>query len=156
MQSIRQKRPEAAALGGRTARRKRLHVKRAMPCGGVQSGLLLPVVPRMVGVTRRCFAWESFPVVPQMDFGPAGAPHGTLFPRRRLEWSQKPAGASHGALRTFPPVCCRRAPRATSPRRDFPIASLCMLSFELHEQLKCCRERLQYTAMVLVTVCTQC
>ena len=95
--------------------RKGLHVKRIFFCGGVQSGWLFLVMPRVVGVTRRCSAWDLFLVVSRVDFGPAGASHGTLGPWRSLGWSQQPAGASHGSSAYAPFHDCRRKCRPSWP-----------------------------------------
>ena len=51
-----------------------------MTYGRLRSEWLLLVVPRVVGVIRRCFAWDLFLVVFRVDCGPAGAPCGALGP----------------------------------------------------------------------------
>ena len=66
---------------------------------------LFLVVPRVVGVTRRCFAWDLFLVVLRVDFDPAGASRGTLGLWWSLGWSQKPAGASLGVVAHIPLWC---------------------------------------------------
>ena len=73
------------------------------------------VVPRVVVVTRRCFAWDLFLVVLRVDFDPAGASRGTLGPWRSLGWLQRPAGASLGVAARIPLWCC-----VVTRKRIFP------------------------------------
>ena len=121
-------RQKAAAPGQGTARRKGLHVKRTMFCGGVQSGWLYLAMPRVVVVTRRFFAWDLFPVVPRVDFDPAGASPGTPGPRRSLGWSLHPAGASRGASAYVSFRCCRHNARPSWAQPGLGIIAMCRAS----------------------------